>query len=58
MAGWTWLRLATAVAGAAALVGAALLPVAAPGLAPVGTGLLFWSLDFPGSKRPPAAPAT
>jgi hypothetical protein len=47
---WSWLRLATALAGGLAGLGAVLLPAAAPYLVPLSAGLSFWALDPPGRK--------
>lgn len=52
LAGWSWLRLATAIAGGLAGLGAVFVTEAAPYLVPLSVGLSFWALDPPGKKKP------
>jgi hypothetical protein len=48
MSGWNWLRLATAVAGGAAIVVGCFVPAAAAVLVPLGTGLVGVAVKTPG----------
>jgi hypothetical protein len=54
MGSWNWLRLITAVAGAAAVVASVLIPPAAAVLLPIGTGLAGLALSPPGGTAPKA----